>query len=477
MDSTNTQTGFMIWHPEVHFRFKEYLFYFMLRYKGYRREYLEELRNNLEEKNITGYCVYEVVGAYDIILRVWLTTNLLSEITKIFESISPLIAFPYFRVNKINHWGFEEAPSEDLLFKLYSHTEIVSKMQKQVQSGNFELFKEYNGVENKLVIFENTGLSVSKSAVKFYSALTFGETGIISKNQEKEIFDKLAIIKDNLKHTDGYVNKISIYSGENFAHVMVKGIADNIIAVKIFMINDIISPLRAYYPETTTFAICEDYPYESDNISEEALKISSWGTPPQWILSWFPEIYSLGGNKKIVTRITTILTDHQDTINAVPRSYLEKIIKPLLESAITENPEKAVGKILPWFSFVEATLSNDKVWFSFLRKLSGKEGKELPAINNEILKAADVDPNKKEYTLLDYLNKYLWAIRTYRKEEAEIFGKTPVKDLSDTRNEFAHGRIFRDFEKKWINVYDQFMWFIPFFEYILRMSKLEEKEN
>lgn len=463
--------GVLIWHPNIHERFYESLFYFMLRYKGYRREYLETLKRELLNQGISGICIYEVFGAFDIVLRAWLTTNMLSEITKIFEKTNSLISYPYFRVKKVSHWGFLEEPEQNMVDNLINNPEKITQVQQAVNSGNVEAGNPYFESSPKLAFFDKYADNwVSVAKVKFYSALTFGQTGEITKVQENNIYETLVKIREDIQKKKGAEDYyFSIYMGENFAHVMIKGVVNNLLEARDLIVKDVIGPLEAYFPESTTFAICEKEPSESDDISEEALKASSWGTPPQWITSWFPNFFHLGGERSKVSHINSLLTDHRETINSIPKEYLISILQPLLESVIRENPDRAVEDITPWFSQVEAKLSDNEFWYSFLSNLSKTEGAEWNKVNANVLKNADVNPNR-ELTLIDFINKYLWAIRMYKSDANEILVKTHVQAIANVRNDFAHGRIYRKLNDTWPTIFEQLMWFIPFYLLVLRLG-------
>ena len=64
-----SETNMLIWHPKIHEYFNENLYYFALRFKGYRRETVRKIRDNLISEGIIGICVYEIFGSYDILIR------------------------------------------------------------------------------------------------------------------------------------------------------------------------------------------------------------------------------------------------------------------------------------------------------------------------------------------------------------------------------------------------------------------------
>ena len=96
----------LLWHPQVHRYYNEELYYVALRFAPYRRDVKEKLRTALDDQGISGCCLYEIFGTYDILLRVWLTSSLLPRLLKVFEDFPSLTSQPVFRAEDIRHWAF-----------------------------------------------------------------------------------------------------------------------------------------------------------------------------------------------------------------------------------------------------------------------------------------------------------------------------------------------------------------------------------
>lgn len=473
VSNNQSDTGMLLWHPKVHEHFNESLFYFALRFKGYRREYADTIKQDLISKGIVGICIYEIFGSYDLLIRAWLTTTMLAGFTTLLDNTNALSYYQIFRVKKIRHWAFIEDPDEGILSNMQSQFDI-DRVQDDVKSGIFNSVKPYIDARLAKYYDEDRALkqSIWTTHVKFYSALTFGEFGTITKRQESEITKTLIEIQDNVIDKGYPILNMTLYFGEGLAHVLVKGIAESTVTARNFMVERVIEALRASLPELTTFAICEERPYESDDVGQDALGTFQRGVPPQWITNWFPEFYNLGGSTATVNKVQSLLVNNEAIIRNLPTERLVNLLKPLFESVITDNPENAVRETLLWFSKVEANLGSDSTWFSYLRALTGQGGKEVRHISRDIKKSVKIEKEDSQ-TLVDLLNKYVWALEKYRPESPLVTAKTPTRELGEIRNMFAHGTIFSRFNSVWENFFNLLMWFLPLYEGISIIAKME----
>ncbi len=464
----------LLWHQKVHEHFNENLYYFVLRFKGYQRQYRDNIQEASISQGIVGICIYEVFGDFDILIRVWLTPSMLLAFTKILDSIASLSYYQVMNVKRISHWGFMTEPKLEFLYNATGDLDL-DVVQRDIREGNYNSIKAY--ADAHLAIIRE---KENENGVKFYSALHFGESGVITKRQEDEIYKSLIEIQEEIlnKKSDEIplIQNLSFYFGDGFAHVLAKGNTSNFVVARKFVVEQIIRRLRTLLPEVTTYAICDEEPYESDDVSRDALETFHQGTPPIWITNWFPDFFKLGGDPKIVTKVHSLLANYEIIIRNLPNDYLINLLNPLLESVITENPDKAVKEVLYWFSTVESRLYDNNNWFSFLRRLSGCQGEEVSIISKQIEARVGT---KQPPTFVDLLNKYCWALKEYRPDSPLLGNKTPTSDLSDMRNIFAHGQIFIKFNEIWERLFNLLMWFLPLYTGINIISKLkcEDTEN
>src|SRR4051812_13345687 len=97
----------MQWHPEVHRKWaREELFFWLFEFgTSYELpDVIEELTRSLDEGGVAGYAGYELLGNYDIMLRVWLPEGGRDDFHKILQRrLDPkgLYRDDAFKVDKI----------------------------------------------------------------------------------------------------------------------------------------------------------------------------------------------------------------------------------------------------------------------------------------------------------------------------------------------------------------------------------------
>ncbi|MFC1929501.1 hypothetical protein ACFLW6_01340 [Chloroflexota bacterium] len=467
----DNRQNILLWHPQVHDFFGENLYYFMLRFKGYNRNHLETLKQQLEKEGIVGFCLYEVFGEFDILMRIWLTLNGFHIINRILETFSNLMAYPFYRIIDQNHWAFTEYPNESNLQELLSNKSIIDTIQRQRSQENTKTIIEQYEKGNVL------RYKPRSSGTKFYTTLTFGENGTISRRQEIEIKETMKRIQKDARSNqlEFKVKELSLYFCEQgIAHVLIKGVTDDVGGVRNLVVNQIIPETRGLFPETTTFVIAEEDPYESDDISTEALEKYSIGTPPLWIQLWFPNFYDIASDTSKLMTVQTILIDNRETIQSISEEHRLQVIKPLLEGVLSGQPENAIASILLWFARTEAFLGNEEIFIGYLRYLTGGQGKEVQEIHLEIKRKLGITKEEigdKYITLGNKLEKYVEAVKRFTPN-AELINITPQPaELTHIRNWFAHGEIFSNFDNEWQNIFKLFLWFLPLYESILSSIK------
>lgn len=128
--------GFLAWHPDVHRRFGERLFFFLLALKPYRHQaFTDALHKLLDEfgvsvkKNHEGYCSYELLGDLDFLLRVWLPADqevrFIEQAHARLPNLSKLIQLSVQSV--VWDWRFLKPPAEKDVESLAPSTVIAQQ--------------------------------------------------------------------------------------------------------------------------------------------------------------------------------------------------------------------------------------------------------------------------------------------------------------------------------------------------------------
>lgn len=456
----------LLWHPAVHTLFNEHLHYFALRFSAYQRAHLDSLKQRLDDAGISGYCAYEVLGEYDVVLRVWLTAGLLSRIDRILNELPSLLSFPYFRTIEQRHWGFAPSPDEASLSTLPNQVEAMREAQGEAKEGR-------RG--RRIKAFEHDGLLLfeplsDRANVKFYTAITFGRPGAMDRLARDRVrvtlFDLSEEVLAMRRTKSRPIFDMSVYLGEGFADVLIKGKCGTVVQARDFVVERVVPLIEAFMPVTTTFAVCEDKPHEADYVNETSLTTFMTGTPPGWIESWFKNLYKLGGDVSLSQRIKGRLEENEDTILQMDDDFKENVLAKFLESIITKDAGPGVREVLFWFSQVEGRLR--ETWYPFLRELTELGGKEAESAEFEFRRKLGLSrEEKKELALGDWLNLYIAVLKKHRPESPLLKEKVLPAELSDVRNLFAHGRMTNELSTQWERVLELLLWFVPWYERLL----------
>lgn len=209
-----------LWHDKVHDWNGESLIYVQLTFTPvYRRDDITEfLYGYLREHNVTSFCIYEIYGLYDILLRAWLPRNVNPQkfYVKLEERSRPLncINVHQFYVERcFYHWLWPKlkdgVPTSSDIRGLTP--EIIS----QVNAGTCsrELLKS---IERKHL----AKLCDSKKGIKFFVIIPSPAIGEFpTEPVTSRIFSSLRDIIVN----EPYIVEPSMYTGTGFAWTLLKG--------------------------------------------------------------------------------------------------------------------------------------------------------------------------------------------------------------------------------------------------------------
>ena len=470
----------LLWHPRVHEFYNESLYYFALRFRGYNRSLYVNLKEELIRHGIIGICLYEIFGSYDVLLRVWLTPRLQSAIVRILSTSQDLILHSVFRVDNQRHWAFLQEPDESVLAEVITERTYVTDIQKHANQGKQNALSRY--VDSHVIAFRDEEKN-SNFKEKFYSALSFSRGGgSLSISDRKEVSKTLFEIQTESSEKDSPIVQMSVYLGEGeLCQALIKGLCNNGLAARDFIVDTLMERLRSYSPESTTFVIGERNPYEKDVISDDALSSFLTGTPPLWIDSWFDNFYRLGSDGQLLLDVTAELSRFRESITqSISTENRQSIIRPFLEGVLTDNPDIAISPILMWFTHFESILK--KNWLDFFRASSGLEGAEAANSERDFRKDLNLlneQVEERNRTLGDWLNMYYSTLKQYNPE-SELLKITPqLAEIAKLRNDFVHGEMFGGkLTQDWKRVLSLLVWGLPWYEGLKKLiltSQIKDK--
>jgi len=356
-----SETYTWLWDKAVHEKAEEALFYWLLQIPHYVRGTGSIIKKSLTQSiNVEGYCLYEVYGNFDILLRAWLNPDQRRSLGSWFVEHKEEIptALP-FEVTNYFHWGFD---NEELLqaVKIEQNWETILAAQK--------------GDEKARAIAKNAKIgkldqTTSEDTMKAFlllnspSAPTAGDLDGILANI-RQLFKKE--FKDLLQP--------SLYFGRGFATGIVK--------VRL--------PLRAYYRlrdfnlalrsavgswgiEITTLNVAGILTDECDNISEASVR--RLRVRIAQVEALLPGLYSLPIPDERIREVEGFLANNY---------YLKKLsdewladMKKLLLSYATSDSDDTMDVISLSIGRMERYLNKNKEIFIKLLGLSNETHKEL----------------------------------------------------------------------------------------------------
>ena len=262
-------SGFLAWHPDVHERFGERLFFFLLALRSFNEKELGPKLQQLmggfgvaTERGHEGYCSYVVLGEFDHLLRVWLPADMDTKFIQQARQILPVETVLQFTVqNVISDWRFQSAPNASVLSKL-DRAEVARVQRVRTEAESLGLCRD--GV----AYWVPQG---GKKARKGHTADPI-KAFICMKAPEKVSDQMLTAVQQRLIqyiNSAAHVDHRTVYRGVGFAWLLAKVVADDFHALSA-LVRGISNEFGEFGVSTNTYAATYHFA-EGDNIREEAL--------------------------------------------------------------------------------------------------------------------------------------------------------------------------------------------------------------
>jgi Putative DNA-binding domain len=211
------------WHPQVHRRWaKERLVYWRLGFfPTYDREAIKHaLRSALEQHGILSYTCYELIGAYDLLLRVWVPNS--ESHDEVQESLIRNLATANLRLcdvfvvsRTVRHWvwgdGRELTPPDSDALDHPLPDDVVARIQDQPESCP-DLVQEQ--IDLNLI-----GDAEHSRGIKFFLVVTASAT-------TNSLFVLRRLEMSLIETMDGApqgISERSLYTGEGFGRFLIMG--------------------------------------------------------------------------------------------------------------------------------------------------------------------------------------------------------------------------------------------------------------
>jgi hypothetical protein len=203
-----------VWHPDLHRQTGERLYFVRLYFEPVYPNVVAELEDRLRDLNVFSAHVYELVGAYDLVLRIWYSGDVRQLITDL--KLPEMRRADFMEVRHIHeHWVMsEKRHSLDATPQISDLSpELIEEINRKVNSDESHDLDEY--VEAGLIAPVPAG-----RGVKFFVSVvaSFGTSSSIR-------FDHVLFshVSDVLDRASDLIQARSVYAGDGFARLLLMG--------------------------------------------------------------------------------------------------------------------------------------------------------------------------------------------------------------------------------------------------------------
>lgn len=201
-----------VWHPELHWQTGERLFFVRLYFEPVYPEVREALKDELEKLEINSFHVYELVGSYDLIVRVWFAGNVHDLMAAL--KLPEVRSSDYMEVRRIHeHWVLADA-------ELDAKPQLEDLTPDLVERLNREMHEE-NGPD--LSRYVRGGIIApirAQEGVKFFVSVLASIGNSTSINFNDVLLDDVSEI---LEEAGDVLTGRSIYAGDGFGRMLLMG--------------------------------------------------------------------------------------------------------------------------------------------------------------------------------------------------------------------------------------------------------------
>lgn len=454
------QSELLIWNPLVHERFQESLVFCLLKLKLYEKQtLLQELQGLFAQRRFGGYRIYEVYGAFDFLLRLWLPkgeeAQVAAELEEKVSHVEKAVPFVVWRIPHHWIWG-QQAVSHRLLDRLMP--ENIRVVQNHFSE---ESYKEQLGplLESGLarVVFRPTaddGQAVN--LIKFFSFVTYNRaSAAIDKRLLEQLTDKLKEFESK-----GQLDRPSVYLVTGSASLVIKAETKDFFAVSDFIVS-LNQRLADYGGVTMTQIVAERNPILRDDIGEDTFQRVQH--KDLRVAAILPELYVNRPSPELLSEIESWI--HSNVLPVEFRDEQIAVIHECLKGVLAHHEEAFATAMAIQFGRTERFLRENQG--KFVGKVVGPDnyGKVLDlALRNTGL--SDQKRNEKLLSLGDRLSIFVRALHMagHDTADADLENWTAIVAL---RNVIAHNA--EDLLPNWQEHLSTFS------DFLRRVSRLVDK--
>lgn len=443
------------WHPLVHARFGETLFFYLLRLREPSlRPVAEQLRAGLVRAGIRHACEYTVFGHWDALVRVWLTPASRHRLLHVLRpgGESNVADMREFQTSEIRLlWSGDDrdrmAPDPAVQDSIAEHRRYILEVASQ-GAGPPDSDRQQGLVEAQLLLPRP---AVPRTAVKFYVTLSRLGGDLSPAGEAERVASAVAAAQLS--------DRASVYVGfGGFADYLIRCVADTYADVLQYTAS-LDTGFRKLRVRPMTLLIANNDAIESDNIND------------LWALDTDDEntlrVLELGGNG--AAHLEALPRDQRDALNnlvnvahelsAGDRRLRDKL-RSLLRASLQNDRDALISAVAFLLEF-EWLLGEylKRAWADvfgpeWIKRLAEEFTRYDSQHEAEVLKKPD------EWTLGSCVQMAITAADVNKEVSAQLTQhlgdrwKDQMRALVPVRNLIAHGRLrtidrFDDFTGEW----------------------------
>ena len=437
--ATDIHDSRLLWAPAVHEFYEETCYYFLLRLENPTGDVVSTVSQLLARALISSFCVYELFGYYDVLIRIWATARRRHRFIQVLDANKHYIEDAReFQASGIQYlWAEnEDIPSVEVSH----HVKEIAEVRRSIAT--------HEPVKKETIErIQSLGLAHGlpqrdKSYIKVYIALSRIRSDTAERHEAE-------YVRKSIKDAKELLEDVSIYTGIGFANYLIKAMVPEFSKIDEITTALLAPLLQEFQLRPMTLIIANNDAPQSDVIDSEG-EASLTLYHIELVLG--PDFAGVINNLTVIEKesVASIFDEFKSLLGTPFGTVFEGLLKARLKEDAFLLGEKLIAilrieNLLREFllDLYKSKLGGD--WFSVVKKTAPSCGV-----------SADKSP-VRDYTLHDYLvitDKLIAEGSISRHDVEKVLAtgwKRKLDEVKDIRNEFAHGNIFKtDYVKdKW----------------------------
>lgn len=439
------------WHPLLHQRFGENLHYYLVTIVGYKSTTLSVIKEELRRLGIVGFCLYEIYGPFDLLLRVWLSQETKTKLEEWLKEAAYIRNHAVFQVSWQRHFSGLNSETKD-----HSVVEQVQNVDTSLVLRALE--EEPQAIES----LERAGLTTllrdasSSDRIKFYTLVI--PTGVTDSEKNAYVQTRLVTALDDA-HKEKIISEPSVYTGfGTAAWAMLKGRFQPDDYYRFgSLILTLGAELSVFQFRLFTLFIANWNSSESDSIAVSlvrATKVAASIDPE--IYAWLPEFYAAQLDDPKRNGLRSLLVAQYYFKMPQYESDDRLLIRNLLIAGMFNQEDEYIRLLAGWFIRNESEL---RELLGRLQKALGIDKDDFATMRSTIRDLGDHSAMGALFRLV-VLCLEQKALDAFKDLTAKGFNEKS-KQLATLRNDVMHGDFRKVVGPAWINRFEVFATFLP----------------